>query len=523
MGSRLRPLRKLSPASPLLSCAARAAAGRRLVVQLDFWVDPEAAFLALATGSRYVAWLDGGPDAVSGHSYLCLPDSAGLAIVGFAATGTVTVSQTSGGATTIEQGTVLDVVDATLPANANANANADVDGGAPLGWVGWIGYETGAVLLQTAPERDDSPDSAMLFVDCAIAFDHARRRVSLATFDRPGASQWRATTEAALRAVSRATIAPIAPIEARVTAQLRDTPAQYRAKIVECLTDIAQGDAYQLCLTNQIIVEALLDPFDVYRRLRRINPGPRGGLIRVGDHAIASSSPETFLSITATGEITTRPIKGTRPRGATPEADVEMRDDLVASEKEQAENVMIVDLMRNDFSRVARLGSVAVPDLFRVEAYANVFQLVSTVTADLDAGVSSRDVIRSAFPAGSMTGAPKLRAVELLAERESGPRGAYAGAFGSIGVDGGVELSMTIRTAVFDLARHRATVGTGGGITALSDPDDEVAEMLLKAVPVLRAMGADLSLPDFDGTGRGEHITDQGDRPGDQDRSGWRG
>jgi anthranilate synthase component 1 len=186
--------------------------------------------------------------------------------------------------------------------------------------------------------------------------------------------------------------------------------------------------------------------------------------------------------------VESKPIKGTRPRGASPEADDQLRTELVESEKERAENLMIVDLMRNDIGRVSEVGSVSVTSLLEVESYAQVHQLVSTVRGILRQDLRPVDAIGACFPAGSMTGAPKHRATLILDALEHRPRGIYSGAFGYLGFDGAVDLAMVIRSIVID--RESATVGAGGGITALSVPEEELAEAKLKAAALLRVLGA---------------------------------
>jgi para-aminobenzoate synthetase component 1 len=196
-----------------------------------------------------------------------------------------------------------------------------------------------------------------------------------------------------------------------------------------------------------------------------------------------------FLSVSASGTIESRPIKGTRPRGTTAETDDALRRELVESEKERAENLMIVDLMRNDIARVSEIGSVEVTSLLAVESYAQVHQLVSTVRGTLRDGLSGVDAVAACFPAGSMTGAPKRNATVILDQLEQRPRGIYSGAFGYFGLDGRIDLAMVIRSIVMD--GLGATVGSGGGITALSDPLEELAEVRLKAAALLAVLGAE--------------------------------
>ena len=267
----------------------------------------------------------------------------------------------------------------------------------------------------------------------------------------------------------------------------RDSEQRYLEMISQAQQAIADGEVYQLCLTTQLTIPGAVDPVALHRVMRDSNPTHHQALVRFPDVSVVSASPETFLSVSSDRTVTTRPIKGTRPRGSTLESDVALREELVVSEKERAENLMIVDLMRNDMSRVCEVGTVEVPELLVVEEYATVHQLVSTVTGRLREEVDVMDVLDATFPAGSMTGAPKRRAVEILAETESGPRGLYSGTFGVWRADGSAEFAMTIRTAV--VADEALTLGVGGGITALSEPHEEVREVGIKASGFLSALG----------------------------------
>ena len=257
--------------------------------------------------------------------------------------------------------------------------------------------------------------------------------------------------------------------------------------MASCKRSVANGDADQLCLTMQAEVAVTPDPVDTYLVLRALSPTHHGGFIRIGDVSLLSASPEQFLTVTSDGEIESRPIKGTRRRGTSEHTDAALRDELLTSEKERAENLMIVDLMRNDIGRVSEVGSVSVPALLDIESYAQVHQLVSTVRGTLARGVGGVDAVEACFPAGSMTGAPKYSAVALLDALERAPRGIYSGAFGYFGLDGRIELAMVIRSIVLD--PDGATIGSGGGITALSEPLEELAEAKLKAAALLSTLG----------------------------------
>ena len=221
--------------------------------------------------------------------------------------------------------------------------------------------------------------------------------------------------------------------------------------------------------------------------MRESNPAPYGGYLKLGGLEIVSSSPEQFLKVSASGKVSSKPIKGTRPRSKDPAEDAQIANELVSNEKERAENLMIVDLMRNDLGRVCEADSIVVEKLFDIESYATVHQLVSTVTGQLRAGQNATTALAACFPGGSMTGAPKIRAVEILRELEAAPRDIYSGAFGYLGFDGSADFGMTIRTLVFE--GDSASLGVGGGITIDSDPESEFEETMLKSKALLRALG----------------------------------
>ncbi|UOE44895.1 aminodeoxychorismate synthase component I [Agromyces larvae] len=447
------------------------------VRRLGGWVDPEQAFLRVGRAAPRAIWLDGGCDAVTGRSVIA---------IGRADSPFVTADAGDG-----------DALLAALRAGLDGAAAARADGRVTaLGWLGWFGYEWGAARLGVPVATTSTPDAAFLFADRAIVFDHARREVELEWIDGAGAADWVGETSGLLSGATRTAgasgasepSAPSGPSGATdaPAPRWRHAPDAYAARIQACRAAIVRGDAYQLCLTNRIEVDAHPDPLEAYLRLRRLSPAHHGGFVRFDDVALLSASPEQFLLVDRSGLVTTRPMKGTRPRGADEASDRALRAELLASDKERAENLMIVDLMRNDLGRIAELGTVSVPELHVVEEYPQVHQLVSTVTARLRAGATALDAVAAAFPAGSMTGAPKLSAMTILHELEQGPRGIYSGAFGTLAVDGSADLAMVIRSIV--LAPDGASIGTGGGITALSDADEEVEETRVKARALLEAL-----------------------------------
>jgi aminodeoxychorismate synthase component I len=271
-------------------------------------------------------------------------------------------------------------------------------------------------------------------------------------------------------------------------AVLRHEAAKYVQMIEKAQLHIAAGDVYQICLTNRIEIEHAEDPLLVFLNLREANPAPYAAFIRVGESTLVCSSPEQLLQVTTAGSVSTKPIKGTRPRSLDPEQDKYLAEELRNNEKERAENLMIVDLMRNDIGRVVLPESIKVTKLFEIESYATLHQLVSTVKGQLADGETAVSAMAAAFPGGSMTGAPKVRAMEIIGELEEGPRGVYSGAVGYFGFNGSAEFGMTIRTIVFE--GERAYIGVGGGITSDSDPMAELEETKLKAKALLRVLNA---------------------------------
>ena len=455
------------------------------------WAEPADVFTAAFWDEPLAIWLDGSP-----VSYIGIGQRLATASV---AGGTVTLDGVTG------PGEILDVLRDELAA-----ADVVAGEGFRLGWAGWLGYELRQQTLGVPVTRvSDRPDAALVFVDRLLAFNHAAGTLTALALTEDGLADLRSRhAGVALRRAQgpvpelvggrqlvegpelvegRQLVERPGPIDGRV-ATWADTDAEYLDKIRACQAAIYEGEAYQLCLTTEASIAGSSDPLATYLRLRTGSPSHHGGYIRAGEVALLSASPEQFLSVTPDGIVESKPIKGTRPRGGSAASDAALARELLASDKERAENLMIVDLMRNDIARVSEVGSVAVPSLLAVESYAHVHQLVSTVRGRLRQGLGAVDAVAACFPAGSMTGAPKIRAVELLDAIEHRARGVYSGAFGYFSLDGRADLAMVIRSIVID--QHGATIGAGGGITALSVPEEELAEVKLKAAALLAALGA---------------------------------
>lgn len=412
---------------------------------LPGWIDPATLFAAVESVSPDVFWLDAGADAREGWSFIGTGDRAG------------------------EPDAVrIDVVagDADAP---------PFEGG----WVGWCDYESGAAAAGAPAEA--SIGRSWLRARRVVAFDHEADRVWVLA-DEADLDAWTAFV-----AQPRAASAAPPATDLTLPVESRHEPVEYMRLIERCRELIRAGIAYQLCLTTRFTVPGRHDAVAAYLRLRSATPAHHGGFVRIGGRSLLSASPEQFLHA-AGGIIRTRPIKGTRPRSADPVEDAALAAELALNVKERAENVMIVDLMRNDLSRVCEPGSIRVEGLWQVESYPAVHQLVSTVSGTAASGTTVADLLEATFPAGSMTGAPKLSAMTRLHEMEGGQRGIYAGCFGYVGVDGSLDLAMVIRSIVVESSA--AVVGAGGGITWGSVPESEVAEVATKARAPLAALGA---------------------------------
>ena len=264
------------------------------------------------------------------------------------------------------------------------------------------------------------------------------------------------------------------------------SPAGYRDAVRRAIEYVHAGDVFQVNLSQRLLAPLTEHPLELYGRLRKLNPAPFACYFDAGDFQIASASPERFLQVSPAGEVVTQPIKGTRRRGGTPREDEALTVELGENAKDRAENVMIVDLLRNDLGRVCEYGSVTVPRVCELETYRYVHHLVSEVRGKLRPGLTPFDLLRAAFPGGSVTGAPKVRAMEIIAELEPTARGPYCGSVGFIGFDGAMDTNILIRT--FTAGRGWVQFPVGGGIVADSDPDREYEETLHKAAGLLRAL-----------------------------------
>jgi para-aminobenzoate synthetase len=404
------------------------------------------------------------------------------------------VTRHDAGGTFKENGSFFQVLERELESRA-IEPPPDPAHGLVGGFVGYIGYECKGDCGASNTHKSDVPDAVQMLANRVIAIDHTTGRthaIALCVGEEPDAQDW---LDQAEQAVHRALTAPPALFETGTNVDPPSQPVifrpgrgreQYLADIARCQSALGAGESYEVCLTDQIHTDAAPDPWQLYRGLRRSNPAPFAAYLKLGELAIVSSSPERFLSVDSARRVMARPIKGTAPRSADPLEDEATRTELQEDEKTFAEHLMIVDLLRNDLGRVCEVDSVRVPELMAIEQYATVHQMISNVVGILEPGRSPVDCVRACFPGGSMTGAPKLRTMEIIDDIEREARGVYSGAIGYFGADGVVDLSIVIRTIVIRARPpgggvKTTTIGAGGAIVMQSDPEDEFDEILLKA------------------------------------------
>ncbi|MEO8296018.1 MAG: aminodeoxychorismate synthase component I [Gemmatimonadota bacterium] len=381
------------------------------------------------------------------------------------------------------------------------------------GAAGYLGYEFGGTLEKLPLPRFndlDLPDTVLGIYDWVIAWDHQAGQAWLVSNGLPdvGPAQ-KVRAEQRMRFVlgalngspgraGRVTTTllsggtPAFPVMENESFCSTFTEQGYQAAVRQVIEYILAGDVFQVNIAQRFEAPFRDSPFALYQKLRAINPAPFSAYLDFGDAAIASASPERFLRFDpATRMVETRPIKGTRPRGRTPAEDITMIEALQSSAKDRAENVMIVDLLRNDLSRVCRPGSVQVPSLLAIETHPTVHHLVSTIVGQLEDDRTVRDLIRAAFPGGSITGAPKIRAMEIISELEPTRRGPYCGSIGYWSLTGAMDSSIVIRTCI--MVGERAYFHAGGGIVADSDPSAEYRETMDKAKALMDALSANES------------------------------
>jgi anthranilate synthase component I len=368
------------------------------------------------------------------------------------------------------------------------------------GAVGYAGYDTVRYVehLPNAPDDDRGlPDLSFALYDRMVVFDHINKTVAAVAHAHVDPNNLRKSYDDACRKVDRLVerlqegvadlqltdIDPVGPVTIPVESNF--TQDDFKTAVEKCKEFILAGDIFQVVLSQRFKARTQARPFDIYRALRAVNPSPFMVYVKAGPTTLVGASPEIMTRVEG-DLVTIRPLAGTRRRGATPEEDKVLADELIADPKERAEHIMLVDLGRNDVGRVAKFGSVELSDLLTVERYSHVMHISSTVTGRLEPGKTSFDALRSCLPAGTLSGAPKVRAMQIIDELEPHRRGPYGGAIGYVDFTGNMDTCIALRTMV--VQGQTAYVQAGAGLVADSDPEAEYQETVNKAKGLLRAL-----------------------------------
>jgi para-aminobenzoate synthetase len=510
-----RPSRSLSarrlvkppetPAAPPVVRQVNDSPMRLHMRSIDGEPSTELVFERLFGSAEYAFWLDSAdaPTRLAQCSYMGSTVGEDRCLLEYDVDeSAVTIHRGAG--SKIEHGSIFDVLENELARNA-IEPPEGLARGLVGGFVGYLGYECKADCGSRNVHRSDLPDAVMMLANRVVAVDHVAKRTHVLalvkgppTEDDTDAQRW---LDEAERIVGEAQAGPLVPplvpppadyangsqrvgeaAPGQVKFRCGRGRRQYLADIARCQAALAAGESYEVCLTDHISTSESPEPWQLYRQLRRTNPAPFAAYLKLGGFTVLSSSPERFLSVDRDRGVQARPIKGTASRAEDPVEDEAVRDELMQDEKTFAEHLMIVDLLRNDLGRVCEVDSVRVLEFMAGERYRTVHQMTSTITGVLAANRTPVDCVRACFPGGSMTGAPKLRTMEIIDDIEREARGVYSGGLGYFGLDGVVDLSIVIRTIVIRAGGSReTTIGAGGAIVMQSDPAEEFDELLLKA------------------------------------------
>lgn len=457
--------------------------------KLDFFRDAEDVFIGLYAASPVAFWLDSSlvESGLSRFSFMGDASGPHSFLVSYRADNKeLTLSQNC--TTTSCKGDLFDFLDCEMNQRYCRTDYLPFDFN--CGFVGYFGYELKAGCGGQRAHTSPLPDATFLLADRLIAFDHQECILYLVCLTEKGGAKeaevWFDETEERLCMLPPA---PEVEPEGRkepIFFQLSRPKGTYLRDIESCFDEINRGESYEVCLTNHLRTDYRPDPFTLYRTLRKNNPAPYAAFLRFEEMSVVCSSPERFLRINRDRWVESKPIKGTCKRGDTPEQDFLVKEMLRGNEKDRAENLMIVDLLRNDLGMICEVGTVSVPSLMNIETYATVHQMVSTVRGRLCSEIRSVDCVHMAFPGGSMTGAPKRRTMEIIDRLEWEARGVYSGSIGFLSLSGAADLNIVIRTAV--ISPTELTIGIGGAIVALSDPEAEFDETMLKARALVEAI-----------------------------------
>jgi len=458
--------------------------------KLDILFDPESVFMHFYADKEYAFWLGNelGEEARSRFIFMGAADGPHAQVVSYRVKDQSLVVHAEGGTTETRE-SIFNYLDRALKDKGQASDVLPFDFN--CGFAGYFGYELKAETGGRLMHASALPDAMFILCDRMIVFDQTEETTYLVAMT-PGALSdaaegWFDVVAAGLQRV-RPAAAPgrIYPGDGKLRFRFTRPYETYLEDIRHCLDEIVEGESYEICLTDQLHTAPIEQPLNLYRILRRANPAPQAAYLHFGEFSVLSTSPEQFLRVERDGRISAKPIKGTVARHPDKGADETARNALGKNEKERCENLMIVDLLRNDLGRVCRPGSVHVPKLMAVESYKTVHQLVSTVRGYLRDEKTVIDCVRAAFPGGSMTGAPKIRTMDIIDHLETEARGVYSGSIGFIGLCGGADLNIVIRTAV--CTPETTSIGIGGAIVTLSNAEEEFKELVVKARALIDAI-----------------------------------
>ena len=446
-------------------------------------------FRKLSMENKYIVWLDSSRviEGLSRFSYIGEYTGSEDFIVKYYQKEKIIKKINCTGEETIN-GSIFDFINFYINENAinfDTRLPFDFQGG----FVGYFGYELKEELLEVESYHSRQPDAEFLFLNRYLVIDHKENNLYLVylTDNEEKANSWFEKTERKLhKQIEKILYPTVGKIDVKNYKLSRDKE-QYIADIIKCQDYLKQGESYEICLTNKIEYADEVEPLKYYLTLRHINPAPYSAYLKFeDDFSVACSSMERFLKIDRRGIVQTKPIKGTLPRGKNQEEDIKNQYILENDEKYRSENLMIVDLLRNDLGIVCQKGSVHVPVLMKDEIYETVHQLVSTIEGKLKKGCNAIDCIKATFPGGSMTGAPKKRTLELIDTMEKEYRGIYSGTIGFLSLNGTADFNIVIRTAVIE--KDKMTIGVGGAITIMSDAEEEFEEILLKGKALMNVV-----------------------------------
>ncbi len=466
---------------------------RKLVVEKLAWIDAEHVFESCFKMADYSFWLDSSlPGHNARYSFMGTPE-----FIVQKHTDEVTISYAntnSGVAAGTHKKDFFEFIHAHLSQHDIDSAKDEM----PFtgGFIGYLSYEAikheGGVLTKYASEY---PECLFMWVENFIAFDHNNQQVLICSIMEEKEKQLKWINQIKQQVHLKPVAAQLRLFNDVINTQTERLPlatSKTKAEYIEDIKRIKQylknGDTYETCLTNEFRVQVTVDSYELYRVLRLTNAAPYSAYIHLPDFDILSSSPECFLTINEDGKIKSEPIKGTRAKGVTSEETALIKEHLSESSKDHSELLMIIDLIRNDLSVFCEKGSVKVTDFMKVTEYATVLQLSSVIEGRLEKGISVGDVLKSMFPGGSITGAPKYRTMQIIDALEQRPRGLYTGSIGYISVSKSAEFNIAIRTLVCNETRNEIVFGSGGAIIAESDPEEEYQEILIKAYALIRAI-----------------------------------